>query len=519
MNNCNNLRRLLCSLLVLAAAAALTFMGCTRVDDTLGSDYIPDDQQMKMGIKRFGKDAAGDFLQTRLFRTDSIISSNLGNAYLGTMRNDTFGLRTAGFMTQYLPGALPSDTAGFGYRPIFDSLVLMLSVADYAGDTLTPVRYEVFEVLSNDYLLGKGDVMGDTTFYVDFDPTPYIDSEPAFTFTFPDGETTGPSSFWITMQPTPKGLGLVRRLMLLEGEYTDDLTLYSKDSLWVSVFKGLCIRPAEDARTRGNLFSLTLKGTGLTLYGRNRNRIDPTLIQDTTRTSYYFYSEGAEYGNVSINTVRHDYAGSKIDPADIDEKTPDRPTVTTGYVEGLGGVVTELTFTDGFFAQMQAVYEAENAESGNNYTSLAINQARLSLYLPDGDYDWSRIDVGTIIPWLDASAERLGMYTDYKTLTGIPDYNFAYEKVYDVDLPYDGYLNRSLGCYVMDISAYVQSIWNSYLEQRDKPAAEQKIENRTVYLGPQAYGLYGFAYTTVQGMEAAGNDAPIKLDITYTMIK
>lgn len=190
MKCCNNLRHTLCSLLVLAVVGTLTFMGCTKVDDTLGSDYIPNGQEMKMGIKRFAKNEQGSgFLETRLYRTDSIISSNLGNGYIGTMRNDTFGLRTAGYLTQYLPGVLPSDTAGFGYRPIFDSAVLVISVADYAGDTLTPVRYNVYEVTSNDYLLKDG-TLGDTTFYVNFDPTSYIDPDPAFTFTFPDGTSS-----------------------------------------------------------------------------------------------------------------------------------------------------------------------------------------------------------------------------------------------------------------------------------------------------------------------------------------
>ena len=71
----------------------------------------------------------------------------------------------------------------------------------------------------------------------------------------------------------------------------------------------------------------------------------------------------------------------------------------------------------------------------------------------------------------------------------------------------------------MDISAYIQTIWNNYQEVRDKPAAEREIEYRTVYLGPEAYGLYSFPYTSVQGMEAPTNNAPIKLDVTYTMIK
>lgn len=518
MNNCNSLRRILASLLLLALAGMPAFTGCTRVDDTLGADYIPDDQQMKMGIKRFDRQTGSGFLRTRLFRTDSIISSKLSNGYMGAMRNDTFGLRSAGFLTQYLPTRLPSDTAGFGYRPIFDSAVLLMAVTDYAGDTLTPMRYNVYTVQSNDYLLRDGK-LGDTTFYVDFDPTPYLSAEPAFTFTYPNGKTTGPSSRMVTMQPTPTGLELVKQLMLQQGQYKDDLEIYSRDSLWVAYFKGLCIRPAEEPAERGNLFSLALDNSGFAIFGRNRNRVDPTLIQDTTLATYYFYKEASEYGNVSINSVQHDYAGSKIDPAAIDEHAAERPTVATGYIEGLGGVVTELTFTDEFFAELDAVLVRENAETGTNYTSLAVNQALLYVYLLDGDYDWSRIDVGAIIPWLDASATRLGMYTDYKKLTGIPDYNFTYEKVYDIDLSYNGYLNRSQGCYVMDISAYVQSIWNNYLEVKDQPEGQRTIEHRTVYLGPEAYGLYGFSYTSVQGMAAEGNNAPIKLDVTYTMIE
>lgn len=42
MKHSNNLSRVLRSLAVVAAAGAMTFAGCTKVDDTLGSNLIPE---------------------------------------------------------------------------------------------------------------------------------------------------------------------------------------------------------------------------------------------------------------------------------------------------------------------------------------------------------------------------------------------------------------------------------------------------------------------------------------------
>lgn len=67
------------------------------------------------------------------------------------MHDETFGRRTAGFLTQYRAVAL-SDTTGFGYQPIFDSIELKIKISNYGGDTLKPMTYNVYEVISNDYL-------------------------------------------------------------------------------------------------------------------------------------------------------------------------------------------------------------------------------------------------------------------------------------------------------------------------------------------------------------------------------
>ena len=138
---------------VLTAAGMVFFTGCTKVDDRLGAGYQPGDQQMKIGLKVFAlaPDAERPYFETRLYKTDSLKASNLGEGYFGVMHDETFGRRTAGFLTQYRAVAL-SDTTGFGYQPIFDSIELKIKISNYGGDTLKPMTYNVYEVISNDYL-------------------------------------------------------------------------------------------------------------------------------------------------------------------------------------------------------------------------------------------------------------------------------------------------------------------------------------------------------------------------------
>lgn len=133
--------------------------GCTKVDDTLGSNLVPDNQQMKAGYQTFGAlTLTGDlnprrYVETRLYQTDSLITSNLTYGYMGSMLSDTFGLRTAGFLTQYVPYEI--DSGYFGFRPILDSAIILLSISSYGSDTLTSQEYNVYEVVSNKYLTEK----------------------------------------------------------------------------------------------------------------------------------------------------------------------------------------------------------------------------------------------------------------------------------------------------------------------------------------------------------------------------
>ena len=557
MKQFNNFRRVLGAAAILAAAVAMTLAGCTKVDDTLGSNLVPDNQQMRAGFTSLAAQTlTGElnpkrYIETRLFQTDSIVASNLSYGYMGSMLNDTFGLRSAGFLTQYL-NYYKVDSGYFGYKPIFDSAQLLLSIESYGSDTTTVQKFAVYEVLSNDYLTEKpvapGKTERDTVFYLNFNPEKeglYDKTHPLFTFTL--GGDKGPSTLAVTLEPTTYGREFIDRLMLQEGKYKGDYSIYSVDSLeqWVEEFKGLYIVSAEDQTTpgKGNIYGTSLEASGLSVYARNRVKDDPTLIKDTIGMVYYFYESSSEYGNVSVNTIRHDYtkatSAQKFEIADAVETNEDRPLSSQVYVAGMGGVVTEFTFTKEFFDALEAEIVA-----GNDYvdpddikdevfTTLAVSQAKMSIYFDGSNYDWQNLNnIPHLIGQMDASQTRLGLYTDFKRLSGIADYAYAYEQSYNTTLSYGGYINRSRGCYEMDITAFVQGLWNNYLKAKREAGGEgaqwddfkDNIKNRTIYLGPEAYSLYTQAYSVMRGMTPIDGSltremVPIKIDLAYNLIK
>lgn len=557
MKRFNNFRRMLLPVAALAAAIGLTLGGCTKVDDTLGGNLIPDNQQMRAGyvqLPRADELNPKKYVETRLFQTDSIVSSNITYGYMGSMLNDTLGHRSAGFLSQMVNYYKKVDSGYFGYMPIFDSAQILLKVTSFGRDSVTEQSFAVYEVVSNKYLTEKpiapNKSQRDSTFYLNFDPVAegvYNPDEPLFTFTL-GGEGKYPSTTSaVTLEPTEAGKKYIRRLMLQEGEYAGDYSIYSADSLkyWVEAFKGLYIAPNPEKPLteygKGTIFATELTYSGLSVYGRNRVKDDPSLIKDTIDMVYYFYEDGAEFGNVSVNNVKHGYEEAtiarRINIEEARETAENRPENPLVYVEGMGGVVTEMTFSPEFFAELEAEIAKGNAD-GKNFKTLAFSQVRMSIYFNDSDYEWEKIADGTagdilrMTDQMNAYPARLGMYTNYKTLTPISDYAYIYEQNYgsSVTLAYNGKINRSRGCYVMDITGYMQQLWNSYMEAKADAGGEvanidwDKVKNRSVYIGPEAYGLYTTSFGVLQGMPtqagtAEPNNAPIRFSMAYNLIK
>ncbi len=553
----NNFRRRLLPVAAMAAAIAAVSAGCTKVDDTLGGNLIPDNQQMKAGYVEIKGVNPRKYVETRLFQSDSLIGSNISYGYFGTHLNDTLGERKAGFLSQMI-NYYKVDSGYFGYMPIFDSAQIMLKITSIGRDSLTEQTFAVYEIVSNDYIdkkpVAAGKSQGDTTFYINFNPQNpngdgsaapvYNPAKPLFRFKLGGKGTTPSTAASITLEPTEDGKNYIKRLMLQdESEYKDgkpDYSIYSPDSLefWVQRFKGLYICPDPDTTIdgEGTIFATSLDYSGLAVFGRNRVKDDPTLIKDTIGMVYYFYESGAEFGNVSVNTIAHDYgkatSAARIDIAQAREVNPDgsindnRELNSRVYVEGMGGVVTEMTFTPEFFARLEEEIAEANEKDGKDFKTLAFSQVRMSVYFSDSQYDWENLTFGSqLIDQMNAFPDRLGLYTNFKKLTPISDYAYTYEQNYNTTLAYGGKVNRSRGCYVMDITGYMQQLWNSYNKAKEAAGGEvagidwDKVANRTVYIGPEAYGLYSTSFGVLQGMDAGGNEAPIRFDLAYNLIK
>lgn len=565
-----NLRKILNAVAVISITAISLFAGCTTSDNTLGYEIIPENQKMQIRFKSFyaGKVYKDTFdkeqnkfvvtekdcraFRTSLFRSDSLVSSNLQVGYMGVERDldNIFGKRNAGYATNFL---FMSDIGeeGFGYLPIFDSLQLLLSVKDFAGDTTYVQTYEVFEVTKS--LVEAMDDGKDTVAYIGFDMEQLYDqSKPLFTFRFPNQEEgVYTTSTAVTMQPVSLATDsptwdFIRRLMLIPANtqnwngYADDTEVYTDDKKWVEAFKGLYVRPVNNlaADKEGAMYKVDFSATGIYLLGRNRNPEEPRLIKDTTYMYYYFYDKYAKVGNYSINSVKHDFTGTPLENLTLtddkdksaEENRLSRSESTVGYISGMGGPMLEIYFSDDFLAELR------NISAEDDFSKTAINQAMMSVYLEGSNYDWLEIQPDVITPLLDKSILRMGLYTDFDSLTPIPDYNFTYEKTYDTALAFGGLLNRSRASYVMDISGYVQCLKNyvDFLNEDneagfDYEAEYEKEENktksgkyipRTIYLAPEAYDLYTFKHSRVWGMEdAALQNASIKINLSYTMIK
>lgn len=578
MMNCLKIKLSSLHLLVLAAVALIS-VGCSAdVDSELGYDIIPDHQKMEMRHLRFkgGKvivfnaatstedkseytEREGKFFRTSLYHTDSLLSSNVNNGYIGVEHNDTFGMRSSALASSIIFMNSVDKETGFGYKPIFDTMTLVLTINDYGVDTLTPVRYEIYEL--NKPLLGSVVNAADTSAYSNctmesaYDPT-----KPLFTFTFPDGEKTGPNTRTIDLTPVDMSRNgqtwdFVRRMMLIPDDYDtnkewdgyakDTDSLYSSEKKWQQKFHGIYIKPvleSVDKTKRGALYSFDLKSSGLQLMGRNRNPKDPTLIQDTIGANYYFYDETLDgyrddYGNfiegpedvlnISVNSIKHDYSGSLLDGIDFaaydkdGKKLPNsaRDEVSECYVEGFAGVATEIYFTDEFLAELKRASYLDPENADTKYRAVGINQCRLYVYLKGADYNWDENinNAHLLTPLMNNSITRLGSYIGYSKLNCIADYDPEYETTYSTELSYGGYLNRSRGCYEMDITGFMQRLYN-YVNSLEKiEDYDETVTPRAIYLGPEAISPYTFKHTELQG--STSNRAPIHLEMTYTMVK
>lgn len=530
----NRINNWLTAVVIFVIAAVATFSGCTTIADyTLGEELTPGHQQMviryrsyKGGMLKETDKAATPckVFETRLFRTDSVGTTSLGKVYLGHQKDSRFGNREFGFTGQMLFMKGVNDSLGFGYRPIYDSMMFIFAVDTFAGDTSKPVKYNIYELTKS--IVPKS--AEDTIFYANYDPRHEgvlaTDAKPIFTFQFPDPDngiyTTSTS---LRLTETDASKEFIDRLMCrskldANGLANDNVEAYASDSAFVANFHGLHIEVAEAPAGEGSAFSFASKSTGLRLFGRMRNPgHDADIVMDTLNISYLFKDEYSErHGNVSAQSISYDFAGTEIGNFGVEETNLNREEVAIGYVDGCAGVYTELKLSDEFLYSLREIHGGDT-----DYVSAAINQAALKIYIDGANYDYTLIDPVPMSEKLNSSIIRLGIYTDYKTLEPIPDYLYTQES--SGILYYNGYMNRSLACYEMNISSYMQALANEVLNLEE--GADGKVDfskmsiPRTLYLAPGAYDRFTFNRSVIQGCDEQTTPATIQLELTYTLVK
>ena len=537
MRSYNKIYGFVISAVVIMAAVVATFSSCTTTADyTLGQELAPSNQQMVLRhriysggiITETNKESKPcEIFQTRLFKTDSVTTQNLDNVYLGLHNDQRFGTRRIGFAGQYLFNTAVDDSIGFGFHPIYDSAMFVFKVDTFIGDTNRPVKYNVYALTKD--LVTSESTPEDSVFYTSYDPRLAghlsADAEPVFTFEYPNpSKSLYTSSTAVRMEETSATKAFINKLMCREklvenGLANSNVEHYQSDTIFVENFKGLYIEPvlAEPDQGDGSMFSFVGNETGFKIYGRVRNPMaDADIVVDTLTMDYYFKNDYSEYGTMSAQHVEYNYDKSILASLPIHESLTERAEVQFGYVDGCGGVVTELTFTDDFLMSLR------NINSGDTeYVSAAINQAELRFFIEDADYDYMTMDPIKMAEKMNNSIGRLGLYTNYKNLTAVSDYMYNNEE--DQTIYYNGYMNRSLACYEMNISSFMQAIVNEVLSL--EPDADGNIDfgkmeaPRTIYLGPSATDRFTFNRSVVQGSDSKLNKASIQLYLTYTLVK
>lgn len=530
---------------VAVALVSLFAVGCNDTNFDIGNNFLSDAQEMVMGYidlqgyKEGSIELDDRVMSTKLYRTERIATSRQYTGALGSERSALFGDRQVGFFAQYTP-QYSLDDEGFGYEPIVDSVVMLLSVADYSGDTMVVQRYNVYEVLDDTFLTTSTD----SIFNFDYKyPTGTLSSEPIFTFNFPDPDNdyyvyTG----YVKASVKSAGKDFLNRLMLKKGEdgsqidYTYYSSSYDFDD-FVESFKGLYICPADDSAlsSGGATYSFSLSGTGFGFYGRSMYEEDLSIVADTLGMSYIFYdSNVTDIGGVSITTGVRDYSTGSL-ASDIDGATTDLAEgdahISKVYVEGLGGVATQLTLEREMFEEFERLL----AEANDGYTTIFFNAAKLMIYREEATvYDEPMVMSPTEVDAISTLPSRLGLYRVYSSfledwetseMETATDYNYTYEVTYSVVSDFDGGLNRSLGCYKLNIPLEMQTIWTEYCDAKEEAGGDPANIDwaaqdwNKLIIAQTVDNLLSPRRVSLQGEADGVNDTPIRLSITYTLLK
>ncbi len=509
------------------------------VDNTLGQDFIPPYQQMKLRIDTLTPNHNGkELLKTYLATNDSVPSSNQGILLIGNRSDEVLGRIEASGMTDFFPGWVATYTLseaeeeedeeeeteeedpryGFGFRPVADSIFIDLIVTDVIGDNSVAQKFNIYEL--------RDTLRRDSMYYFSTPIEELADeNDPLFSFTIEEGVVTR-SMLRLRLEPTASGLDFMRRIVETD-EKVYEKPLYEFHKL----FRGLYIAPAPDSPEAAAIYQIYLRQvnaddpddeyTGLNLWAHNHDENNPTQVKDTIWSAFRFTDTNISwYPNPSLNINRTKFTYPPQIAGQINDTLKTDPGLEVIYAQSLGGVASYLRFTDGMLEQLEALKTRDGVE----YSDMVINDARI--YFPMAD---------KTVENMNAAPARLGMYRTYgqpypeiadsyniywytspyyyvtRFFGPIPMDDYEYyaenERNSTYKSPYGGYINRTKGYYQMSITHHMTRLMT---DPDNAP--------REIWLGPEINTRStDYSQVALNGSEAEEN--PIRIVITYTLIK
>ena len=500
-----------------ALAAVLIFglsaTRCTTVDDTLGQNFIPPYQQMKLRVDTLSS------IDTYIANNDTIPSAYHGRLYVGSMTDPAFGRTQASGMTDFYPSSIwtfsgESAQNFYGYHPVADSVYMELYVSAIHGDTTVAQTFHVYQLTDS--------LRRDTMYFVNEPLEKRVDlDKPLFTFTVKNDAPVGAVLFK-KLEPTDEGRAFVKKLVELDSMiYKESLHNFHKE------FYGLYIAPAPESPENAAVYEFNLRITdsygipisAMYIWGHSYEEKSPTTLKDTVMGTYRF-SDAYWYPNPNINANKVTFTYPAEIADHINDTTKNDTPLSTVYVQGLGGVATYLRFTDALMTQLENLKK----QDGMEYSAVVINEARLYFPLEDPTTDnMNGAPTRLGMYYTYGQPQQEGLYPGYSYRHTVPYFNYTpvygprplLDYAYQAEnhptssssIPYGGYIQRTQGYYKMDVTGYLTLLINY-----------PDVTPREVWLGPEV-NTRAITYNQVALKGSQQEENPIKLVLTYTLIK
>ena len=435
-------------LALMIGTLVLVFASCKKTPETIGNDLISENNYF--GV--YHTDTVEVVCHSYL---DSVATRNATYVLLGSMKDPVFGTSEAGFYTQFRPSVAGQS---FGNSPVFDSLVLQLSLSGYYGDTTAWQTVHVFELT---------DTLSSQTSYYNHSEvaTGVVDHASGFQFRPHPRTKTHIIGTDTLVQPLiriPLSQELGQQLLTL------DTTAYSRPDLFKQQFKGLKV-VTEPVGVNGAITYINLISNTYTLLQLYYH--DASTPNKPMRFNFYVTSSDTYFSHVD-----HDYEQGS---AEFVQQVLEGETALgqeVVYLQSMGGVKTWIKFpnlshwTDSLDGSYLVVNEAKLVLPASLLTTDSIFQAPSALSL-----------VGC---------------TDSATYL-IPDY-------YEGNNYFGGKYDQSKQSVTFRISEYIQSM------------IMEKRENFGLSLGING-AAYGANRLVINGPHAPV-DEKLRLEVTYSIV-